>query len=105
MPGQLLGQDTRALCPHGGQAQLTAVFPRVKLSGVPVVVQTAPFTVSGCPQQPPAGPPCVSGTFLTAAVRVRAQGQPVLLRDSKALCLPTQAPLQLIQTQPRVKGI
>ncbi|MBM7116694.1 hypothetical protein [Archangium primigenium] len=104
MPGPLLGQDTRALCPHGGQARFTALAPRVRLGGVPVVVQTGTFLVSGCPQSPPVGPPCVSGQFLTAATRVRAGGQPVLLRDSRALCAPTPAPLQVLGTQVRVKG-
>ncbi|MFP2903814.1 hypothetical protein ACLESD_01835 [Pyxidicoccus sp. 3LFB2] len=101
MSGPLLGQDTRARCPHGGQAVLTAVFPRVKLGGVPVVVQAGPFTVAGCP----AKPPCVTGTFTVGATRVRAQGQPVLLRSSPSVCTPTGAALQILQTQTRGKGL
>ncbi len=101
MPGLLLTQGSLALCGHGGQARPTAVFPRVKLSGMAVVLQTAPFAVTGCPF-PQA--PCVSGQFLTGAVRVRVQGQPVLLQDSRAVCAPSGAPLHIIQTQPRVKG-
>ena len=101
MPGHLLGQNTQALCGHGGQARPTVVFPRVKLSGVPVVLQTAPFLVSGCPLPVP----CTAGNFQTGAVRVRAQGQPVLLRDSQAVCAPTGGPLQVLQTQVRVKGL
>jgi hypothetical protein len=101
MPGHLLGQDTQALCGHGGQAQPTVVFPRVKLSGAPVVLQPAPFQVLVCPHQVP----CKTGHFQTGAVRVRAQGQPVLLRDSQATCVPSGSPLRVLQTQVRVKGI
>jgi len=101
MPGPLLTQGTQALCGHGGLARPTAVSPRVRLSGMPVVLLPAPFAVTGCPL---AQAPCATGQFQTGAVRVRVQGQPVLLLDSRAVCAPSGVPLQIIQTQARVKG-
>jgi hypothetical protein len=43
--------------------------------------------------------------WTTAALRVRCNGLPVLLMDSKATCNPTGTPLVIAFTQPRVKGI
>ncbi len=49
MPGFLLHQGATVLCMHGGQAQATAPNPRVMVVGQPVVTQTAPHVVAGCP--------------------------------------------------------
>jgi hypothetical protein len=39
------------------------------------------------------------------ATRVFAEGLPVLLMDSQALCVPTATPLIIAVTQPRVTGM
>jgi len=105
MPGFLLHSGATVLCAHAGQAQPTSPNPRVKVSGQPVVTQAAPYIVAGCPFVAGVVPsPCVTATWITAAVRVRASGLPVLLQDSQAICAPNGTPLNIVMTQVRVKG-
>jgi len=105
MPGMLLHVGATVTCMHAGQAQPTAPNPRVRVGGQPIVAQTAPYAVAGCPFVPPAGNgPCVTAQWVTGAVRVRAGGAPVLLQDSQAVCTPTGTGLNILVTQVRVKG-
>lgn len=104
MPGFLLHQGAVVLCMHGGQAQPTVPSPRVQVSGQPVTTQPAPYTVAGCPFPPNSGGPCVTAQFVTASTRVRAGGQPVLLQDSVAVCVPTGTGVNVVVTQVRVKA-
>jgi hypothetical protein len=106
MPGFLLHQGATVLCTHAGQAQPVAAFPRVKVGGQPVVLQPTQYTIAGCAMPPPiaGNGPCVTATWLTAALRVRANGLPVLLMDSLSICVPTGTPLNIVVTQFRVKG-
>jgi hypothetical protein len=57
------------------------------------------------PPPPSGNGPCVSAQFVTAATRVTALGQPVLLQDSQSICLPTGTPLLPLVTQVRVTGM
>jgi hypothetical protein len=94
------------MCMHAGQAQPTAPNPRVMVSSQPTVTQTAPYAVAGCPFVPPAGNgPCVTAQWVTAALRLKSNGQPLLLQDSQAVCVPTGTPLNIVVTQLRVKGM
>jgi uncharacterized Zn-binding protein involved in type VI secretion len=95
------------MCSHAGQAQPTVTSPRVTVSGQPIVMLGAPYTVTGCTLPPPtaANGPCVTGQFTTAATRITSNGQPVLLQDSQAICAPTGTPLLILVTQTRVTGI
>jgi hypothetical protein len=105
VPGMLLHQGATVLCMHAGQAQPTAPNPRVKVGGQPVVTQSAPFTVAGCPFTTPGGPlPCVTAQWVTGALRVSAGGVPVLLQDSQAVCAPNGTGVNVVVTQVRVKG-
>jgi hypothetical protein len=105
MPGFLLHQGATVLCTHGGQAQATAPNPRVKVAGQPIVMQPQPWTVAGCPFNVSGSPvPCVTAQWITAAVRVRSMGQPVLLQDSQAVCAPNGTPVSIVTTQLRVRG-
>lgn len=105
MPGFLLHVGATVLCAHAGQAQPTSPNPRVKVGGQPVVTQPAPYTVAGCPFIAGLVPmPCITANWVTAAVRVRAGGQPVLLQDSQAVCVPNGTPVNIAMTQVRVKG-
>ena len=106
MPGFLLHSGATVMCMHAGQAQPVVFNPRVKVGGQPVVTQTSAYAIAGCPFVPPGGNgPCVTAQWLTASIRVRAGGMPVLLQDSKAICAPTGTGLNIIVTQMRVKGI
>jgi hypothetical protein len=106
MPGFLLHQGATVLCMHAGQAQPTMTNPRVKVSGQAITQLPHIYTVAGCTLPPPlaANGPCVTGQWISAATRVRADGIPVLLQDSQSICIPTGTPLQVITTQIRVKG-
>jgi hypothetical protein len=74
--------------------------------GQPVVLQTSVYAIAGCANPvPPANTgPCVTAQWVLGALRVRSMGQPVLLQDSQALCLPTGTPLTFVAAQTRVKG-
>ncbi|QHN04118.1 hypothetical protein FTO74_12610 [Granulicella sp. WH15] len=107
MPGFLLHMGATVLCAHGGQAMPTAPEPRVMVSGQPVATLAAPWVIAGCALPPPAAAngPCVTAQFMTSATRVLANGVPVLLLDSQALCTPTATPLMPVATQTRVNGV
>ena len=49
MPGFIVHLGATVLCAHGGQAQPTAPFPRVLVSGMPVVTMASPYVIAGCP--------------------------------------------------------
>ena len=107
MPGFLLHMGATVMCAHAGQAQPTAPNPRVMVGGQPIVTQSTMYTIAGCPFTTPAGAPmpCVTGQWVLAATRVLAGGQPVLLQDSQAVCIPNGTPLNIVVTQTRVRGV
>ncbi|MDF0677308.1 MAG: hypothetical protein P0120_23675 [Nitrospira sp.] len=105
MPGYLLHMGATVLCLHAGQAQATAPNPRVKVSGQMVVTQSTPHTVVGCPFNVSGSPvPCVTAQWVTAALRIKAGGIPVLLQDSQAICAPNGTGVNIVTTQMRVRG-
>jgi hypothetical protein len=106
MPGYILHQGATILCAHGGQAQAIAPNPRVRVCGQPVVTQSVPHMVAACPFIAALAPmPCITAQWITAALRVRAGGVPVLLQDSQAVCSPNGTPVSVLITQMRVKGM
>ena len=107
MPGFLLHLGAQVQCVHAGQAVPVAVNPRVTVSGQPVATLTSTYTVAGCTLPPPTAGngPCVTAQFVSAATRILADGQPVLLLDSQAVCAPTGTPLLVVGTQTRVTGV
>jgi hypothetical protein len=105
MPGFLLHVGATVMCMHAGQAQPTVPNPRVTVGDQPVVTQPGPYTVAGCPFVVASVPsPCVTAQWVTAATRVLAGGMPVLLQDSQAVCVPNGTGLNIVVTQPRVRG-
>jgi hypothetical protein len=106
MPGFLLHVGATVMCAHGGQAQPTVPNPRVSVMGQPTVTMAGPYVVAGCafPPPPNGNGPCVSAQWITSALRVMSNGQPMLLLDSQAICTPTGTPLLITVTQTRVVG-
>ncbi|HEY6907859.1 MAG TPA: hypothetical protein VI356_00700 [Myxococcales bacterium] len=104
MPGFLLHQGATVLCAHAGQAMPTAMNARVLVSGMPTVNLPGPYTVAGCsfPPPPAGNGPCVTAQFVTGSVRVLANGMPLLLFDSQAICAPTGTPVTTVSSQTRV---
>jgi hypothetical protein len=107
MPGFMLHSGAVVQCMHLGMAQPVAFNPRVTVSGQPIVTMANTYTIAGCtfPAMSPGAPPCATAQWITAALRVTAMGQPVLLQDSQATCIPTGTPLLIISTQPRVSAM
>lgn len=107
MPGFMLHQGATVLCSHLGTAQPVIVSPRVTVSGQPIVTLSGTYSIAGCtfPAMSPGAPPCATAQFTTSATRVTSMGQPVLLQDSQATCVPTGTPLLVVATQPRVSAM
>jgi hypothetical protein len=105
MPGPILHLGATLTCAHGGQATPTSIVPRVLVSGQPVVTVAGPWVIAGCGFVPPGGNgPCVTGTFITSATRVLANGMPVVLMDGVTTCAPTGTPMIPVQAQTSVIG-
>lgn len=104
MPGFLLHFGATVRCFHGGSAQPLVVSPRVLLAGQPAVTSASVYSIAGCGGPSPPGP-CVTAQWATAAARVMASGQPVLLQDSQAICAPTGAGLNAVAMQTRAQGV
>lgn len=105
MPGPLLHVGASVLCAHGGTATPTVPNPRVTVSGQPTVVMSAPYVVAGCPFNVSGSPvPCVTAQWVVAALRVSSNGQPLLLMDSQAVCVPNGTPLLPVAAQTRAIG-
>lgn len=104
MPGPMLNSASTVQCAHAGLGSATTPNPRVLLGGVPSVTIATLYTVDGCtfPAISSGGPPCVTAQFTTAATRVLAAGQPVLLADSQGISTPNGTPLIVIPSQVRV---
>jgi hypothetical protein len=102
MPGPIVHLGASVLCMHGGSAQPTAPFPRVLVSGQPVVTQASPYVVAGCTQPAVLLPPCVTAQWVVAALRVKAGGIPVVIQTGQAVCVPTGTGLLVVAAQPRV---
>lgn len=102
MPAPILHLGATVICMHAGQAQPTAPFPRVLVSGQPVVTLASPYAVVGCALTGTSAPPCATGQFVVGSVRVVAGGQPLVLMTSQAVCVPTGTGLQAVAAQMRV---
>lgn len=102
MPGFVVHAGATVLCMHAGQAQPTAPFPRVLVSGQPVATQVAPYVIAGCALTGTPNPPCATAQWVRAATRVFAGGAPLVLQDSQAVCVPTGTGLIVAVTQMRV---
>jgi hypothetical protein len=105
MPGPLLHLGASVLCAHGGTATPTGPNPRVLVSGQPTVTMAPPYVIAGCPFNVGVTlVPCVTAQWVVAATRVFSNGQPVVLMDSQAVCVPNGTPLLPVAAQTRVIG-
>ncbi|QGZ38224.1 hypothetical protein IP92_01476 [Pseudoduganella flava] len=107
MPGFLLHAGASVTCAHLGPAQPTAPNPRVTVMGMPTVLMTTQYAITGCtlPTVTSGAPPCATASWITAATRLTSNGQPLLLFDSQATCVPNGTPLTVLATQTRCSGI
>lgn len=101
MPAPILHLGATVLCLHAGSATPLTPFPRVLVSGQPVVTLSTPYAIIGCALTGTPNPPCVTAQWLVGAVRVLAGGVPVVLQTSQAVCTPTGTGLLPLVVQPR----
>jgi hypothetical protein len=106
MPGPVQILTTTVQCAHLGKATPVTPNPRVTINGQPVVTIASTYVVAGCtfPAMSSGAPPCVSAQFTTAATRVQAGGQPLLLADSQGISMPNATPLLVIPNQVKVNA-
>jgi uncharacterized Zn-binding protein involved in type VI secretion len=104
MPGFLVQLGAQIQCPHGGRVQIVPAGGMVMSSNMPVVTLGDVYTVVGCPQQPPLGPPCTTVTWSVGAARVKIGGRPALVQSAVGQCVPNGVPPIIAQTQTRVRG-
>ena len=106
MASTILHAGATVQCMHAGQAQPTMTNSRVKVGNQPIVTQSSTYTIAGCTLPPPnaGNGPCVTAQWTSAATRVKAGGEPVLFRDSQAVCTPTGTGLTIVNTQMRAKA-
>ncbi len=102
MPAPILHLGATVLCTHAGQATPLAPFPRVTLSGQPLVTIASPYAVAACALTGTPTPPCVTGQWLMGATRVLAGGVPVATLAGSSVCIPTGTPMLALVAQTRV---
>lgn len=102
MPAPILHLGATVLCTHAGQAIPMAPFPRVMVSGQPVVTLTSPYAIAGCALTGTPVPPCLTGQFVMGAVRVLAGGAPVATLASPSVSIPAGTPMLPLMAQTRV---
>lgn len=102
MPAPALHLGAVVICSHAGSALPAAPFPRVLLSGQPVVTLSSPYVIAGCALTGTPNPPCVTGQWLTGAVRVLAGGVPVATMVSASTCVAPGTPMLPLSAQARV---
>ncbi len=108
MADYLVHVDASISCPHKGDASVVSSNTRVKVGGNAVATVNDQYTISQCllsSANPPH--PCLTIQWIVPAIRVRVNGQPVILKSSTGLCLAgviPQGPPTVVSTQTRVKG-
>lgn len=102
MPAPILHLGATVLCTHAGQATPMAPFPRVMVSGQPVVTLSSPYAIVGCALTGTPVPPCLTGQFIVGAVRVLAGGVPVATLMSQSVAIPAGTPMLPVMAQTRV---
>ncbi len=89
------------LCMHAGSALPAAPFPRVTVSGQPVVQVTTPYAIAGCALTGTSAPPCTTGQWLAGATRVTAGGLPLAVVGGSAVCVAPGTGMLAVATQTR----
>jgi hypothetical protein len=102
MPAPVLHLGATVMCMHAGQATPATPFPRVLVSGQPVVTLTSPYVVAGCALTGTTSPPCVTAQWIVGAVRVLAGAAPLLIFTGQSICMPSGSPLMPVVSQMRV---
>jgi hypothetical protein len=102
----VLTKTSVVFCAHGGNCTSVVGAPRLRILGQPVVTAGTPWIVAGCPMVGPNNVPlpCTTVNFVSFSVRVKTNGQPLLLQSSVGIAQPTGAPVRVVTVQPRVQA-
>ena len=96
MPGHILTTASTVTCTHGGQATLTTSNTKVKVDGVPALLESDIHSVVGCPFTVP-GPkpqPCIRIEWSGGATMCKAGGTGVLVKSSVGKCISAEGATQ-----------
>lgn len=105
MSSYILDLSATVMCQHGGTAMPVTTSARVRVNNQPIVTQSSTYTIAGCTYVTGnVYTPCVTAQWTSAAQRVRASGEPVLLKDNQATTTPNGTGLTITNTQTRVKA-
>jgi hypothetical protein len=104
MPAHILTMTSTVQCPHGGMATAVPSQTKVKIDGVPVLLESDVHTVAGCSLNNP----CVQVTWSAGAQKVSVNGTAVLIRTSQGQCKSGAGSVQgtaiIANTQTKVKA-
>jgi hypothetical protein len=101
MPGPIVHFGATLMCAHAGTALATTPFPRVLVSGQPVVTLTTQYAIAGCALTGTGAPPCLTGQWVVGAVRALAGGVPLAIQAGTSITTPTGTPMLPMVVQPR----
>lgn len=107
MGDPVLTATSQIICAHAAPVSIASSTARVRIGGDQALTQSDVFTPTGCLFIiAGASSPCTTVQYVTAAVRVRAEGRPVLLQSSTGMGIGTgpQGPVSHVAIQPRVRG-
>lgn len=108
--GKIVEVGASAKCSHGGSVSISPGSSKVKVDGKAAAIKSDTFTIAGCTFTiPPSKPsPCTKIKWLTAATKVKIEGQAAILSDGNALCQSAeqapQGPPTISSTQTKVKA-
>ena len=110
MPGYILTTASIITCTHGGMVSLTTSNSKVKVDGMPALLESDIHTVAGCVFTIP-GPkpqPCVRVEWMAGATMCKGDGTAVLTQSSVGKCISadgiTQGLAIVLQTQMKAKA-
>lgn len=106
MPKFIVHMGAQILCPHPpGQVQFTQTSQKVSVVHQKVATKAHPTSVAGCPGVPNSIPPCTQVQWTTVAMKVKVEGNFVVLYDSQGQGLPSSQPgVKVMNTQMKVQG-
>jgi len=110
MPGYILTTASQVICTHGGMAVLTTSNTKIKVDGMPALLESDIHSVVGCPfTVPPSKPqPCIKIEWMAGATLCKSNGTGVLIKTSIGKCISaegaTQGLASIIQTQMKAKA-
>ena len=109
MPGFFVSAGSSIICLHGGRVSPITMNRKVLVSGQAVATQNDAFPISLCTFNTGSPHPCVITKWLVPSLRIKVNGQPIILSDSVGICQSAdqspQCTPNVISTQVRVKGV